>query len=68
MEKEQFFVDENRLKEIQETFNSLGLFVERLPEYTDPESFANTFKQCSIYEDVPLLTSDSSVLQSSREV
>ena len=37
-------------EEINQIFKDLDIEEEDLPEYTNPESFAQTFKKCSILE------------------
>lgn len=50
--------------EIAKGFLLLGLSEDDYPEYSDQESFANTFKICSLFEDSDVTTSSSTIVTS----
>ena len=51
-------------EEIIKGFQLLGISKENYPAYTDPESFATTFKVCSLLEDSEVTTNNSTVVNS----
>ena len=60
MKIDRIAVDNNRLQEIENQFKSMGISTTQQPEYSDPEVFGRMFKQCTILQDVPIVTTDSS--------
>jgi len=60
MEENQLKIDINRLEEIGTQFEKLGISPSQYPQYSDPNAFGKSFKQCTILKDVPLITTDSS--------
>ena len=51
-------------EEITKGFQLLGISEEDYPAYSDPESFATTFKVCSLLEYSEITTSNSTVVNS----
>lgn len=50
-------------KEIYSMFNELGITSDKMPEYKDPETFAQGYKKCSILKDTPIVYSTSTQIQ-----
>jgi len=63
MKEAQLKVDNNRLKEIESQFAKIGISPPQYPQYSDPDAFGRTFKQCTLLKEVPLITTDSSTYQ-----
>lgn len=55
-------------EEIVKGFQLLGLSEKDYPVYSDPESFAITFKICSLLEDSDVSTSNSTVISTPVKV
>ena len=54
------------INETLEVYQKLGITSEKFPPYTDPYSFAQRFKKCSIYsEEYTYTYSSSSFMQTS---
>lgn len=59
METETIKVKDQWLNQIKNQFKKFNISPSQYPNYTDPDAFGKTFKQCTILKDVPLITTDS---------